>query len=121
MVQYQFDGASLAASATSNNYFQGDKAQVAPYPRTLQGIAAIIQLNTPALGDMSWELSAGPLLLASGQGQLAQTTGGEVRNPDDFTPVGAIIPANTPLTLKMVNADSGGAHSARIYLLMDRI
>lgn len=121
MVQYIFDGASLAASATSQNYLAGDRVQNAAYPRTIQGIAVVIQLNTPALGDISWELSAGPMLLATGQGILAQTTGNEVRNPDDFTPAGMMIPGNTALQLRVTNLDSGGAHSARVYFLLDRI
>lgn len=121
MVQYKFDGASLAASATSQNYLAGDRVQNAPYPRTIQGIAVIVRDNTPALGDLNWELSAGPQLLATGEGILAQTTGNEVRNPDDFTPAGMVIPANTALQLRLTNADSGGAHSARVYFLLDRI
>lgn len=121
MVQYKFDSASLAASATSQNVLAGDRLQVAPYPRTMQGIAVLVRDNTPALGDINWELYAGPQLLASGEGQLAQTTGGEVRNPDDFTPIGVGIPANTALQLRVVNADAAGAHSVRVYFLLDRI
>lgn len=121
MVQYKFDGASIAASATSQNYLAGDRVQVAPYPRTILGMAVLVRDNTPALGDIAWELSAGPQLLATGEGQLAQSTGGEVRNPDDFTPVGMVVPANTALQLRVQNADAAGAHSARVYLLLDRI
>lgn len=121
MVQYVFDGASLAASTSSPNYLAGDKVAQASYPRTVQAIAVVIQLNTPALGDMSWELSAGPLLLATGQGQLGQTTGAEIRIPDDLQQVGQTIAPNTVLSLVMRNLDAGAAHSARVYFLMDRL
>lgn len=121
MVQYVFTGASLAASATSNNYFAGDRVQVAPYARTIQGIAVIARDNTPALDDMSWELYAGSQLLATGQNILARTGGSEVTNPDDYTTLSVMVPGNVNLQLKVINNDSGGAHTARVYLLMSQI
>lgn len=123
MAQYQFTTAagSIAASAINPNVLAGDRVQTAPYSRTLQGIAVIIRDNTPAALDMSWELYAGSQLIASGDGLVARTTGSEVVNPDDFTPVGMILPANTVMQLKVTNNDAGAAHGVRAYFLLDRI
>lgn len=123
MAQYQFTTAagSIAASATNPNVLAGDRVSQAPYPRTLQGLAVIIRDNTPAALDVSWELYAGPQLIASGDGLVARTTGAEVANPDDFTPIGTVLPPNAVLQLKVVNNDSGAAHGIRAYFLLDRI
>lgn len=120
MVMYTFTTADVAASATNNNVFNGDRIQVAPYARTLQGAAVVILQNTPALADWSWELYAGPQLIASGIGIVGQSTGQEVRNPDDFTPVGIQIPANVSVQLKVTDTDAA-IHNARVYLLLDRL
>lgn len=120
MVQYIFTGADVAASATSNNYLAGDRIQVAPYPRTVYGIAMVGLQNTPANGDHTWELSAGPQLLATGISLVGRTTGSEVINPDDFTPVGMVVPANTALQLKVSDTDAA-IHNDRVYILIDRI
>lgn len=122
MVQYTFTTADVAASATNNNIFAGDRIQVAAYPRTVQGIAVIGLQNTPANADWSWELYAGPQLLASGISLVGQTTGQEAKNPDDFTPIGVVVPANTALQLKVTDSAADNAvHNARVYLLLDRI
>lgn len=120
MVMYTFTTADVAASATNNNVLNGDRLQVAPYTRTLQGLAVIILQNTPALGDWSWELYAGPQIIASGIGLVGQSTGSEARNPDDFTPVGVMIPPNTAIQLKVTDTDAA-IHNARCYFLLDRI
>jgi len=121
MAKYIFTGADLAASATSPNYFQGDRIAQTNYQRTLQKMAVVVLQNTPALADFTWELSAGPQLLASGIGIVGQTTGEEVRNPDDYSDVFMAIPPNTALQLRLTNADAAATHNARVYLLMDRI
>lgn len=120
MVQYVFTTADLAASATNTNILNGDRVQIAPYARTIQGVAVVILQNTPALGDWSWQLNAGPQLLATGIGIVGATTGAEVVNPDSFTPVGMVIPANTPLQLQVTDTDAA-IHNARVYFLLDRI
>lgn len=120
MVQYVFTTADVAASATNNNLFNGDRIQVAPYPRQVMGAAVVILQNTPALGDWSWELYAGSQLLASGIGIVGATTGAEVVNPDSFTPIGMVIPANVNIQLKVTDTDAA-IHNARVYLLLDRI
>lgn len=120
MVQYVFTTADVAASATNPNVLNGDRVQVAPYPRTVFGIAAVILQNTPALGDWTWELYAGAQLLATGIGIVGATTGAEVVNPDSFTPVGMVIPANTPIQLKVTDTDAA-IHNARVYFLLDRL
>lgn len=120
MVQYVFTGADLAASATQNNYLQGDRVQTAPYPRTVMGAAFVVLQNTPAVADWTWELYAGPQLIASGINIVGRTTGNEVVNPDDFTPIGVIVPAGVNLQLKVTDNDNA-IHNARLYLLLDRI
>lgn len=120
MVQYVFTTSDVAASATNPNVLNGDRVQMAPYPRQLYGMAVVILQNTPALRDWDWELYAGPQLVASGVGIVGNTTGAEVTNPDSFTPVGAIIPPNTPLQLKVTDTDAA-IHNARVYFLLDRI
>lgn len=120
MVQYVFTTADVAASATSPNVLNGDRIQMAPYPRTIQGIAIVGLQNTPALADWTWQLSAGPQLLASGNSIVGQSTGAETRNPDDFTMVGVQVPANMPLQLQVTDTDAA-IHNARVYFLLDRI
>jgi len=120
MVKYTFTGADLAASATQPNYFQGDRVQVAAYPRTIQGLALVGLQNTPANADWTWELYAGPQLLASGISIVGRTTGEEVINPDDFTPIGIMVPGNTPLQLRVTDTDAA-IHNCRVYVLLDRI
>jgi len=120
MVQYVFTTADVAASATTNNALNGDRVQVAPYPRTLQGLAVVGLQNTPAVGDHTWEIYAGPQLIASGINIVGRTTGSEVVNPDDFTPVGTVIPANVPIQLKLTDTDAA-IHNDRCYFLLDRI
>lgn len=120
MVKYLFTSADVAASATNNNLFAGDRVQVAPYARTVQGIAIVGLQNTPANADWTWELYAGPQLLASGISIVGRTTGEEVINPDDFTPIGMQVPANVALQLRVTDTDAA-IHNARVYLLLDRI
>jgi len=120
MVQYVFTTADVAASATANNILAGDRVQVAPYPRTVQGIAIVGLQNTPAVGDWSFELYAGSQLLASGISIVGRTTGSEVVNPDDFTPIGVQVPANSNIQLKCTDTDAA-VHNARVYFLLDRI
>jgi len=120
MVQYVFTTADLAASATNTNILNGDRVQVAPYPRTVQGIAVVGLQNTPALADWAWQLNAGTQLLATGVSIVGASTGAEVVNPDSFTPVGMQIPPNTPLQLQVTDTDAA-IHNARVYFLLDRI
>lgn len=120
MVKYLFTTADVAASATNNNILSGDRVQVAAYPRTLQGIAIVGLQNTPANADWTWEIYAGPQLIASGISIVGRTTGEEVINPDDFTPVGMMIPANVNIQLKVTDTDAA-IHNARVYFLLDRI
>jgi len=120
MVQYVFTTADVTTQATNPNVFAGDRIQMAPYPRTIQGIAVVGLQNTPALADWTYQLYAGPQLLANGVSIVGQTTGSEVRNPDDFQPVGIVVPANVPIQLSVTDTDSA-THNARVYLLMDRI
>lgn len=120
MVQYVFTTADVAASATNPNVLAGDRIQVAPYPRTIQGLAVVGLQNTPALADWTWQLYAGSQLLATGTSIVGATTGAEVVNPDSFTPVGMVIPANTPIQLQVTDADAA-IHNARCYFLLDRL
>lgn len=120
MVKYLFTTADVAASATNNNILSGDRVQVAAYPRTLQGIAVVGLQNTPANADWTWEIYAGPQLIASGISIVGRTTGEEVINPDDFTPVGMLIPGNVNIQLKVTDTDAA-IHNARVYFLLDRI
>jgi len=120
MVQYTFTTADVAASATAPNVLAGDRIQVAPYARVLQGIAVVGLQNTPANADWTWEIFAGAQLIASGISIVGRTTGMEVVNPDDFTPVGMTIPANANIQVKVTDTDAA-IHNARIYFLLDRI
>lgn len=113
--------ASVAASSTDENAWSGERFGVAPYPRTVKALAVAIQDNTPALGDMTWELYAGQQLIGQGRGILAQTTGGEFRFPEDYSPIDMVIPANVQLVLRLTNADAGGAHSSLYSLLIEPI
>lgn len=120
MVQYIFTTADVASGVTNPNILAGDRIQQAAYPRNLLGIAVVGLQNTPAVGDWTWEVSAGPLLLASGISIVGRTTGNEVVNPDDFTPVGMTIPAGMAIQFKVTDTDAA-THNARIYFLLDRI
>jgi hypothetical protein len=120
MVQYVFTTADITSQATNNNVLAGDRVQQAPYPRVLQGIAVVGLQNTPAVADWNVEIYAGPQLLASCINIVGRTTGSEVVNPDDFTPIGMVIPANAAIQVKCTDTDSA-THNARIYFLLDRI
>lgn len=120
MVKYLFTTADVAASATNNNILAGDRIQVAPVPRTFYAIAVVGLQNTPALADWTWELYAGSQLLANGISLVGRTTGEEVINPDDFTPIGVQVPANVNIQLRVSDTDAA-IHNARVYFLVDRI
>lgn len=120
MVQYVFTSADVTSGVTNPNILAGDRIQVAPYPRTIHGIAVVGLQNTPALADWTWQLFASSQLIASGVSIVGATTGAEVVNPDSFTPIGMMVPANTPLQLQVTDTDAA-THNARVYFLLDRI
>lgn len=120
MATLKFVSASIAASDTTN-VESGRPEQVAPYERTLIGLAVTIRDNTPALGDITYQLRAGQQIIAEGRGMLEHTTGAEVIVPDDLDQIGMKIGANVPLTLDVTNTDAAAAHSSQIVMLWDRI
>ncbi|MFN2638172.1 MAG: hypothetical protein ABR585_14230 [Gemmatimonadaceae bacterium] len=120
MAMYKKVSASIAALAVVN-VLAGDKVSTAPYPRTLRAIAVTVRDNTPALGDITWILTAGPMEIARGRGILENSSGPEITYPDGFDPVGMVIGPNTVLSLEITDADSGAAHSVMFALDFDRL
>lgn len=122
MAKFEFLSPSIAASTTTDVFGTGSgkKISVANYPRTFQFLAVGIQDNTPTLGDLTWVLSAGPVELARGRG-IVVGTGAEFTFPDSYTEVRMQVAPGVTVNLDVTNADAGGAHSALVSVILDRL
>jgi hypothetical protein len=118
MPTYQHNTASIAASATDENVIKDRRYRQSTRPRVLKAVAVQTLDNAPAEDDLQVTVMIGEREVAIFPAGLSRSSGAPMQ-AEDWVPVNERVEAGEPITVKIVNNDTGAAHRARVGLSFD--